>query len=167
MTTILTKTSSTGKAIEISYNGKNTSVTLDGQSLAAAGSWIRILKLDESRGDITHYTAGTTPAVGLTTAEAATIKAAIAGYRANDPRTQRAAITSRMQSALDQMDYHRNRQDGGTGQRFDDVKKYESDYNQAMADLKSFDAAHPELTAALEAEAEKHNAELIAASYRQ
>jgi hypothetical protein len=156
METILTKTGSQGQDIEIAYDGTRLHVTLDGKSIGRGG----VCKLSQPKGDITHYVS-TTPAVGITSAEADMINTRTREISEADPRNQRAAICSKINAAMDTMSYHRNRYDGGTGSRFNDAKKARAEAEAAQAELDAFDVAHPELKAELDAERERESAEKI------
>jgi hypothetical protein len=117
-------------------------------------------KMDQNPSDWFRLTNGISDFAVLPNICKAAIDQAISGYEP-DARTKRKAITNKMRDALDQMHYHRNREDGGTGMRFSDVKKYEAEYNTLLAELREFDANHPDLVAELEEEKANKRAEAM------
>ncbi|MCE5200859.1 MAG: hypothetical protein ABFD54_05940 [Armatimonadota bacterium] len=145
---VWSKDSSRGH-IDISTDGKHYIVAIDGVEVGKG--WIQPLR--QPQGDITHYI-DTKPAIGLTAADVAILRQASADIYNADPRNQRNEIRDKMQAALDNESYHRNRDDNGTGLRFAEAAKYEAEYKDLAAQLKAFDEAHPEIKAEIDAEKE-------------
>ncbi len=138
----------------IVYDGTHLHGTLDGEDLGIG----LIQRLNTPKGDVTHYL-DTTPAIGLTAAEAGAIHAKTAELHSADPRTQREALVSTIRTALDDMTYHRNRDDNGTGIRFADAARAEAKLSEARAALEAFDLAHPALVEQIRTEAAIRSAE--------
>jgi len=82
-------------------------------------------------------------------------------------RETRSEITGRIRAALDQVSYHRNRDDGGTGARFGQAAKCQQIADAARAELAAFDAEHPTLKAEIDAEIVANKAQLIKSADNQ
>lgn len=154
MQTVLSKTTADGNNVTIAYANDELHVTLNGKYIGY--SCVGICKLKQAQGRATHYIP-TTPAIGLTSAEADLITDRIEAICAADPRTKRAEIVSRLGSALEDIRYHSGREDGGTGLRFDDVRKARERAKDAQAELDAFDAAHPDIKAEIDSIEAKRN----------
>lgn len=146
---VFNKKASNGQQITVEYNDSefySLTVKLDGETIGKS-------EIDRCKpqGDVTHYI-GTKPAIGLTDADVATIKSAIAELRDNDPREKRNDILRKMANATSEMHYYRNKDDNGTGLRYADVKKHEAAWEAAREELAQFDLAHPALRAEIDAE---------------
>ena len=163
MQTVLSKTTADGHNVTIAYADYELHVTVNGKYIGS--SCVGICKLKQAQGRTTHYIPTDTINIGLTSDEADLITDRIEAICDADPRDQRAEIVSRLSSALEDIRYHSGREDGGTGLRFDDVRKARERAKDAQAELDAFDAAHPDIKAEIDSIEAKRNADAHRAVY--
>lgn len=169
---ILSKTSRDGRAIEVrmlhsELSGPYLRITLDGAELRGFPTPQRLIK---PVGDVTHFLE-VTPAIGLTTVEAAQIDAALTAARqARDaailatPEGQRAAWLARLTAERDdlaltyrclieeQADAFERAHAAEDMTAWDIKVGYEPQIAAAHAAVRAFDAANPEFMAHRRAE---------------
>lgn len=112
---------------------------------------------------ITHHTAG----VGLTTDEAAQVRAAVAQVTPVEAtlRAERQALVSEIRALLDEGDYRAEKYHAagaGDGHEYQIKAEYERQAQAVRARLAEFDAAHPEIVTAIKAEQEAERRESVA-----
>lgn len=161
---ILTKTASTGQAVEVRLQE-----VLPGQFRALLyldGKWSdgpsRPEALPQAKGDITHYL-GRKPAVGFTANETAVILAeiALATSKARTTpegqlrtlRQERAALVATYHGLQDdaRAAFDRGMESDGSA-AWTAKQRFDTRINAAWAAIQSFDAAHPEVMDAINAE---------------
>ena len=143
---ILTKTAKTGQTITVSLRGTTLEVALDGKTVASGS----LQELATPRGDVTHHLGGK---VGFTAAEAETLRAAQRAASPPSPAEQRRLLAARPGGLQDERlaAYERGHASDGSAAHAA-AGRWDAEIEAARQALAEFDAAHPEVLAAIRAE---------------
>lgn len=180
-TILLRKTSRDGQRhiAVVTTDGRWLRVRLDGALLAEATTDPARLPKSQARDGLTHYLPGPPP-IGLTFAEAATIEAGLRAVReaagaafAATPagelaalRARRADLVEHIQATMEHAEAEFGRLDAAQDARaWPQRRAIEADAEALRAELAAFDAAHPEVWAALQAERQAEAAQSFVARH--
>jgi hypothetical protein len=162
VSTILTKTASTGQRIEVGLNDRRSLwVKMDGNQVTGHGL---LMPLSSPRNGATHYISIGKAGVGFTAEEAATIEQAQAAaeeaYEQQPERIAQRLRNRREQLALAVLGaedeaaaaFNRAWDRGDEGGAFRSRSEWEKTASERREALSAFDAEHPEVIATIRAE---------------